>query len=89
MDDVLGEEIFNKIVDNDINNSDDFLQYFKGLAIVPDTSESNHVLGFNASTSSRYYGNSSMRLYYTIKDDDSEDNELLFRFCNFCCCITV
>jgi hypothetical protein len=80
MDDVLGEEIFNKIVDNDINNSDDFLQYFKGLAILPDTTESNHVLGFNAQTSEKIAGNSSMRLFYTIKDDDSEDNSYYVDF---------
>ena len=80
MDDVLGEEIFNKIVDNDINTSDDFLQYFKGLAIVADTSESNHVLGFNTQTSASTAGNSSMRLYYTIEDDDSEDNSYYVDF---------
>ena len=80
MDDSLGKELFDKIVDNDINNSDDFLQYFKGLAIVPDASVSNHVLGFNVSTSSSVYGNSSMRLYYTIKDDDSENNDYYLDF---------
>jgi hypothetical protein len=80
MTDVLGEEIFNKIVDNEINTSDDFLQYFKGLAIVPDTSENNHILGFNAQTTSTAVGNTSMRLYYTIEDDDSEDNSYYVDF---------
>lgn len=80
MDDVLGEEIFDKIVDNDINTSDDFLQFFKGLVIVPDTTESNHVLGFNTQTTTNTAGNSSMRLYYTIKDDDSEDNSYYIEF---------
>jgi len=80
MDDGLGKELFDKIVYNDINNSDDFLQYFKGLAIVPDTSVSNHVLGFNVSTTSSISGNSCMRLYYTIEDDDSEDNDYYLDF---------
>ncbi len=80
MDNNLGEEIFNKILYNDVNNSDDFLQYFKGLAIIPDTTESNHVIGFNALASSGITGNSSMRLYYTIKDDDSEDNSYYIDF---------
>jgi hypothetical protein len=80
MDNVLGEEIFNKILYNDINNSDDFLQYFKGLAIIPDTTESNHVLGFNALASSVTTGNSIMRLFYTIKDDDNEDNSYYIDF---------
>ncbi|MBU3012629.1 DUF4270 domain-containing protein [Polaribacter vadi] len=80
MDDVLGEEIFDKIVDNDINNSDDFLQYFKGLAIVPDASLDSHMLGFGSYPSTSTEENSSMRLYYTIKDDDSEDNNYYVDF---------
>jgi hypothetical protein len=80
MDDILGEEIFNKIVANDINTSDDFLQYFKGLAIVPDKTQDSHVLGFNMQTTASTVGNSSMRLYYTIKDDDSEDNSYYMDF---------
>ncbi|WP_165732755.1 MULTISPECIES: DUF4270 family protein [Polaribacter] len=79
MDDLLGEEIFDKIVDNDINNTDDFLQYFKGLVIAPDTSVSSHVLGFNAQTTTGV-GNSMMRLYYSINDDDSEDNDYYIDF---------
>lgn len=80
MDDILGEEIFNKIVANDINTSDDFLQYFKGLAIVPDKTQDSHVLGFNTQTTTSTVGNLSMRLHYTIKDDDSEDNSYYIDF---------
>jgi hypothetical protein len=80
MDDILGEDIFTKIVDNDINTTDDFLQFFKGLAIVPDISENNHVLGFNAQSTANITGNSSMRLYYSINDDDSEDNSYYVDF---------
>ena len=80
MDDILGDDIFTKIVDNDINTTDDFLQFFKGLAIVPDISESNHVLGFNAQSTANITGNSSMRLYYSINDDDSEDNSYYVDF---------
>ncbi|WP_405607394.1 DUF4270 family protein [Polaribacter sp. Asnod1-A03] len=75
IDDALGQEIFDKIVDNDINNSDDFLQFFKGLAIIPDDTASNHILGFNASTTESASGNSNLRLYYTVKDDDDENND--------------
>lgn len=80
MDDVLGEEIFEKIVDNDINTTDDFLQYFKGLAIVPDTTLDSHILGFATYPTGAVNENSSMRLYYTIKDDDSEDNSYFVDF---------
>lgn len=80
MDDALGEEIFDKIVDNDINNSDDFLQYFKGLAIIPDATQDSHMLGFSTYPSTSSEKNSSMRLYYTIKDDDNEDNSYYVDF---------
>lgn len=80
MDDVLGEEIFDKIIDNDINNSDDFLQYFKGLAIISDETQDSNIIGFNAQETTSTAGNSSMRLYYTIEDDDSEDNSYYIDF---------
>lgn len=80
MDDELGIEIFNKILDNDINNSDDFIQYFKGLTIIPDILSNNHILGFNVSTEPNIYGNSSMRLFYTVDDGDSEDNDYYIDF---------
>ncbi|WP_158838050.1 DUF4270 family protein [Polaribacter sp. L3A8] len=80
MDNVLGEEIFDKIVDNDINTTDDFLQYFKGLAIVPNTTVNSHILGFNAQVGQSTVGNSGMRLYYSVKDDDSEDNSYYMDF---------
>ena len=76
----LGEDIFKKIVENDINNSDDFLQYFKGLTIVPDITSDSHILGFNALTTEDTDNNSSMRLYYTVNDDDSEDNSYYVDF---------
>ena len=79
IDDILGEEIFDKIVNNDINNTDDFLQYFKGLVIAPDTSVNSHFLGFNAQTTTGT-GNSIMRLYYSIIDDDSENNDYYIDF---------
>ena len=80
MDNTLGKEIFDKIVDNDINNSDDFLQFFKGLAIIPNTTIDSHILGFNAQTTENTTGNSKMRLYYTIDDGDSEDNSYYIDF---------
>ena len=70
----LGKEIFDKIKDNEINNYDDFEQYFNGVTIIPNTTMDSHVLGFqfNATGLSK---NSGMRIYYTIDDDDSENND--------------
>jgi len=70
----LGKEIFDKIKDNEINNYDDFEQFFNGVTIVPNTSLDSHVLGFQFSTSG-LIKNSGMRIYYTVEDDDSENND--------------
>ena len=80
MNDDLGKEIFNKILDNDINNSDDFTQFFKGLTIIPSASSNSHVLGFNVSAITNAEKNSSMRLFYTVDDGDSEDNSYYIDF---------
>lgn len=79
--DELGEEIFNKIKDDEINNSDDFLQYFRGLTIIPDSLTNSHVLGFKFDTSSSFEDSSNMRLFYTEdKDDVSEGNDQVISF---------
>ena len=80
MDNELGLEIFDKILENDINNSDDFIQYFKGLTIIPDTQSNSHILGFNVSSTSNAEENSSMRIYYTVDDGDSEGNDYYIDF---------
>lgn len=76
IDDVLGKEIFDKIADNDINTEDDFLQYFKGMTVVPNSTVDSHVLGFSALNYGNAENNSSMRLYYSIdeEDEETEDN---------------
>ncbi|GAA3650632.1 hypothetical protein GCM10022397_39020 [Flavivirga jejuensis] len=78
--DALGKEIFDKILDNDINNSDDFTQFFDGFTIIPDTLSNSHILGFKASTATGTENNSSMRLFYTVDDGDSEDNSYYIDF---------
>ncbi|MGB5420310.1 DUF4270 family protein [Algibacter sp.] len=81
LDQYLGEEIFNKIRDNEINTTDDFLQYFNGLTIIPDTTNDSHVLGFNFKTYSDLDDNSSMRIFYTEDNaDSSEDNNQVIDF---------
>ena len=81
LDEYLGEEIFNKIRDNEIINTDDFLQYFNGLTVIPDTASGNHVLGFNFKSYSDLDDNSSMRIFYTEDNgDSSEDNNQVLDF---------
>ncbi len=73
----LGKEIFDKIKDNEINNLDDFEQFFNGVTIVPDTNLNSHVLGFQFSSTS-LVKNSGLRIFYTIDDDDNENNDYIF-----------
>lgn len=63
----FGSDLFDKLQSNTINNSDDLYQDFKGLTIVSNES-SNVVLGFSKSST-------VMRMYYTIKSEDEEDND--------------
>lgn len=67
IDKAFGNSLFTKLQTNTINNDDDLYQAFKGLTIIPDLS-SDVVLGFNKSTM-------VMRLYYTIKSEDDENND--------------
>ncbi|MCF6167647.1 DUF4270 family protein [Lutibacter sp.] len=75
----LGKEIFDKLKDNEINNFDDFEQFFNGITIIPNTTTNSNILGFQYKnyTSSN---NSSMRIYYTISDDDNEGNDSFIDF---------
>lgn len=68
--DVFGKELFDKIKDNEITNSDEFLDQYKGILVNPDDSNSA-VFGF-ATTS-------SLRLYYSFDDEEVEleDSEVI------------
>jgi hypothetical protein len=62
----FGNNLFNKLKNNEVNNSDELYQLFKGLTISPDTN-GNNILGFSKSSM-------VMRMYYKLEDGDSEDN---------------
>lgn len=65
MSDVFGKELFDKILNNTINNSDDFLQAYKGILIDADQGNTA-MLGFLKS--------SVVRVYYTVKDELNADD---------------
>jgi len=46
----IGTDLFNKLLDNDekVATEDNFLNYFKGIAIVPDGNINSAIIGFNA-----------------------------------------
>lgn len=68
MDDTYGNELFDKIRNNDINNIDEFLNEYKGISIAPDESNTA-ILGFTK--------DSFVRMYYSIEvDGDIEEKTI-------------
>ncbi|KJD33580.1 hypothetical protein PK35_07000 [Tamlana nanhaiensis] len=77
----LGKELFEKIRDKDITTTDDFVRYFNGLTVIPDTTANSHVLGFKFLSDTTIDDNSGMRIFYTQDTDDtSEDNSKQLSF---------
>lgn len=65
IDDSFGSTLFNKLQENEINNSDEFLQEYKGLLVAPSNSNTT-ILGFEPE--------GVLRIYYTIDNEDDDDN---------------
>ncbi|WP_375587331.1 DUF4270 family protein [Flagellimonas aurea] len=66
LDDDLGEDLFVRFQENEINSLDQFRDYFKGIALLPGEQDNGSVIGFSKTS-----GASFMRLYFTT----SEENE--------------
>ncbi len=67
--DVFGKELYQRIQDNEITTSDDFLNLYKGILVKPDENNTS-VLGFATS--------SFLRLYYSVDDEvEVEDSETI------------
>ncbi len=60
----FGSELFKKIQENDINNSDEFYKEYKGLVIEPDDSNST-IFGISKE--------SYVRIYYSLESETEED----------------
>ena len=68
----FGKTLFDKILDNDITNSDEFLDEYKGLLIEPDDNNTT-VLGFAK--------DSFLRVYYTVENEsENEENTIDIAF---------
>ena len=70
--DTFGLTLFNKLKENDINSSTEFLDEYKGLLIEANSDISTTVLGFST--------NSFLRLYYTVDDNDNAPEEKTIDF---------
>lgn len=66
MDAAFGEALFQKLKTREITDFTSFSEYLKGLVLVPTTTNSSSVIGFNLS--------SKVRLYYSKYQGDAEDS---------------
>lgn len=66
MDAAFGEALFQKLKKREITDFDSFKEYLNGLVLVPTTTNSSSVIGFNLS--------SKVRLYYSKYLGDAEDS---------------
>jgi len=84
MDGVFGDALFQKIKKREITDFDNFTEYLKGLVIVPATSNSSSVIGFDLTTSvvrmyySKYQGDEEKSYYidFTITDSSVQFNSI-------------
>ncbi|MBC6997212.1 DUF4270 family protein [Cytophaga sp. FL35] len=68
--DSLGLEIFNRLQQKDIVNSDEFTNFFKGLQLKPASNDNGAVLGYSLSAS-------LMRLYFSEAEETSQEQSSL------------
>jgi hypothetical protein len=73
MDDAFGSALFQKMKKREVTDFDSFIEYFNGLVIVPSTSNSSSVIGFNASTS-------MVRMYYSKSPKDIDEEPYVVEF---------
>ena len=66
MDAAFGEALFQKLKKREITDFDSFREYLNGLVLIPTTTNSSSVIGFNLS--------SKVRLYYSKYQGDAEDS---------------
>lgn len=73
MNDEFGSALFQKIKKREITDFDSFTEYLKGLVLVPDTSNSANVIGFNVSTS-------KVRMYYSKYQAEADEEPYIIDF---------
>ena len=70
--DDLGSDLFSKFQEKEITTSDQFKDYFKGLALLPGEDDNASVIGFQKSSDATY-----MRLYYSTAGENERVQEYL------------
>ncbi|NDI99902.1 DUF4270 domain-containing protein [Flavobacterium sp. LaA7.5] len=68
--DAFGQNLFDKIQSNIVNDQEQFTDYFKGLKIAPDDTEDASIIGFNIE-------DTYIRIYYSFPDQSSSESEYM------------
>ena len=63
--DTLGEDLFTKFQEMEITTTDQFKDYFKGLALIPGVDDDGAILGFSKTTGATY-----IRLYFSTAEEN-------------------
>lgn len=70
LEDTFGIDLFEKLKDQDITNTDEFGDFLKGIAILPEESDDGSILGFSVTSS-------LMRLYFSTSEEDERIQDYL------------
>lgn len=70
--DEWGLDIFSNLQEKTISTSDQFKDYFKGIALLPDTNDNGAIIGFSKTSNARF-----IRLYFSIAEESSSKQEYI------------
>ncbi len=70
--DDFGTDVFSQLQEKNIVNSDEYLDYFKGIGIIPDETDNGSIIGFSKSSENTY-----LRLYYSTDTEYESEQDYL------------
>lgn len=73
----FGQEIFDLIQENDINDDDDLREIFKGFTLQPDLDIDGAVIGFSRNPERTY-----LRFFYSVSEEFGDDEDTFDLFIN-------
>ncbi len=66
----IGEALFKKIQEGEINDNNELRNELKGFAIVPGSTDDSSIIGFSINNNETY-----LRFFYTVDDEFEDDDE--------------
>ncbi|NNE77497.1 MAG: DUF4270 family protein, partial [Pricia sp.] len=70
LNDSFGTALFQNLQNKTLTNSDEFTEYFMGVAFIPDVADNGSILGFSLSSS-------FMRLYFSKAEEDEQEQDYI------------